>query len=69
MKIMRNRIKCKHCGDVIESYHVHDYKECSCGACFVDGGRQYLRRGCKHSPQEDYEELSEVEKCEWEDFF
>ncbi len=33
------------CGDIIVSKHVHDYVRCRCGAIFVDGGMEYLRRG------------------------
>ena len=44
MKIIRNAIRCKKCGEVIESKSVHDFKFCSCGACAVDGGHEYLRR-------------------------
>ena len=62
-KIKCNKIKCKHCGDIIESKSVHDFKMCSCGCCFVDGGHDYLRRGCKTSPDDDYEDLSNYE-CE-----
>ena len=58
-KITRNALRCRHCGDVIESRSVHDYKECSCGSCSVDGGHEYLRRGYKNSPEEDYEDLYE----------
>ena len=57
-KIIRNRIRCVHCGDIIESKSVHDYVTCSCGACAVDGGLEYLRR----TGDFDYfEELSEFE--------
>lgn len=54
--ITKNAIRCKKCGDIIESKGTHDYVSCSCGACAVDGGYEYLRRtfiekGC-------YEELS-----------
>lgn len=59
-KIIRNRIRCTHCGDIIESETVHDFKYCSCGTVFVDGGHDYLRRGYMNS-SDDYEELSEVE--------
>ena len=55
-KIIRNAIRCKKCGDVIESKTVHDFKFCSCGSCAVDGGHDYLRR-CGN--REDWEELSE----------
>lgn len=43
-KIIRNRIKCKHCGDIIESISVHDFKFCSCGKVAIDGGKHYLKR-------------------------
>ena len=55
-KIVRNRIKCKKCGEIIESTSRHDFKFCKCGAVAVDGGKDYLRRvGSK----DDYEELIE----------
>lgn len=54
-KILVNKIKCKKCGDVIESKSRHDFKSCSCGAVAVDGGHDYIRRGGK---SDDYEELS-----------
>ena len=63
MKIKRNAIKCNHCGDVIESVHVHDFKWCSCGTVFVDGGKDYCRRGFVNSLA-DFEDLSEYEKEE-----
>ena len=63
-KIIRNAIRCKKCGDIIESKTVHDFKFCSCGSCAVDGGHDYLRR-CGN--REDWEELSEAEKVEGND--
>lgn len=59
-KIIVNKIRCKHCGDIIESTHRHDFVVCSCGSCFVDGGHVYLRRGYKTTPEDDFEDLSEV---------
>ena len=59
-KIISNKIKCKKCGDVIESRHLHDYVACSCGACAVDGGHDYLRR---LGNPDNWEELSEVRQC------
>lgn len=56
-KIIINKIRCKKCGDVIESTNRHDFKFCKCGAAAVDGGKDYLRR-CGNC--EDWEELS---KC------
>ena len=59
--IKRNAIRCVHCGDVIESVTVHDFRWCSCKTVAVDGGLDYLSRSFKNSPA-DFEELSE-----WED--
>ena len=36
-------IKCKKCGDILQSKHRHDYVTCSCGACAIDGGEDYCR--------------------------
>lgn len=46
MKIIRNEIQCKQCGDVIASNYRHEFVRCKCGACAVDGGLFYLRRCC-----------------------
>lgn len=62
-KIKRNAIRCTHCGDVIESEHVHDFKWCSCHSVFVDGGREYLRRGFRDG-ESDFDDLSEYEEDE-----
>lgn len=43
-EIISNKIKCKKCGDVIESKSTNDLKRCSCGAAAVDGGKEYLKR-------------------------
>ncbi len=59
IKIIRNRIRCKHCGDIIESTSTHDFKFCSCGRVAVDGGKSYLKRS--GNPGE-WEELSEIEE-------
>ena len=58
-KIIRNAIRCKKCGDVIESETVHDFKFCSCGSCAVDGGHDYLRRSAPSL--DDFIDLSVVE--------
>ena len=60
-RIIRNAIRCKKCGDIIESKTVHDFKFCGCGSCAVDGGHDSLRR-CGN--REDWEELSEAVKVE-----
>lgn len=60
--IKRNMARCKVCGDVLESKHVHDYVSCKCGAIAIDGGTEYLRRTCQNLS--DIEELSEFEEIE-----
>ena len=55
--IISNKIKCKKCGDIIESKSTNDHKRCSCGAVAIDGGKDYLKR---IGNEEDYEELSEI---------
>lgn len=55
--ILSNKIKCKKCGDIIESKTNNDLKRCKCGAVAVDGGKDYLKRLGK---DEDYEEMSIV---------
>ncbi len=47
-KIKINKIKCNHCGDIIVSESVHDFRFCSCGTVAVDGGNEYLRRTFKN---------------------
>ena len=47
-------------GKVIQSKSVHDFKTCSCGACSVDGGLEYLRRVA--DGEESYAELSITEE-------
>lgn len=58
MKILKNKIRCRKCNDIIESRTRHDYQVCECGLVSVDGGKEYFRRGFTNSPEEDYEELS-----------
>ena len=61
-KIIKNAIQCKLCGDIIESTDRHDYVECRCGVCAVDGGHDYLRRSLKE--KDCYIELSKTEDLE-----
>lgn len=58
-RILINKIKCKKCGDEIQSKHTHDFVTCKCGACSVDGGLDYLRRVGNIG---DWEELSQLEE-------
>ena len=58
-RIIKNAIKCNHCGDIIESRYRHEFVTCSCGKCSVDGEHDYLRR-C-FDDKDDYIEMSVVE--------
>ena len=40
-KITVNKIRCRKCGDIIESKSVHDFRSCKCGSVAVDG-KMYL---------------------------
>ena len=66
--ITRNSIRCKGCGEDIESTHRHDFRPCSCGAVAVDGGKDYRRR-CWQGDGPGYEETSvftvEEVEVEW----
>ena len=55
-KITRNAVRCRKCGDVIESRTAHEWVMCSCGAAGVDGGLDYRRR---LGLEGDMDELSE----------
>ena len=65
-RIIRNRIRCNHCGDVIESAYRWDFNTCRCGKVSVDGGKDYLRR-CYTTSRDYYTDLSEVEWIELPD--
>lgn len=55
---MRKKLKCKKCGDIIESKHRHDFKWCKCHSCYIDGGNEYLRVG---GNEENYEIIDAIE--------
>jgi hypothetical protein len=60
-KLVSNKARCRKCNDIIESVYRHDFKFCSCGSIFVDGGKDYIRRG---GNLEDIEDLSVTEEHE-----
>ena len=60
-RIIKNAAVCMICDDLIESKHTHDFVVCKCGAIFVDGGHEYLRRGGDINSIID---VSEYEECE-----
>ena len=34
----RHAVHCRKCLETIESKHIHDFKNCSCGSVGIDGG-------------------------------
>lgn len=62
-KILVNQIRCKKCGDIIESKSVHDFNFCRCESVAVDGGHDYLRRV---GESDAWEELSVCEMIDEE---
>lgn len=65
-RIISNKAKCLKCNTVVESKHTHDFVNCKCGAMFVDGGKDYLRRGGEPYAIEELSEYSNstVEKLD-----
>lgn len=65
-RILVNKVKCKKCGDIIESKTQHQFVTCKCGAVSIDGGRAHLSRT---GNRDDWEELSEIKNGEQNDLF
>lgn len=40
---MSKILRCKKCGDIIQSKHTHDMVWCKCGAVAIDGGDSYCK--------------------------
>lgn len=53
-----NKAKCLVCNTIIESKHRHDFVTCPCGNLHVDGGYDYLKRGCKN-----WDTMEELSNC------
>ena len=64
--IKSNKVQCNKCGDIIESVHRHDFRYCKCKHVYVDGGRDYIRRGYD-GPVGDFKELSEFKPAKQEE--
>lgn len=45
---MRNRAKCKLCGEIIESFHRGDYVACLCDEIAIAGGNEKLESFAKN---------------------
>lgn len=54
-----SKIKCLKCNTVLESLHVHDFRECRCHSVFIDGGNEYLRMGWPGGNKAEWIEIIE----------
>ena len=61
MKLVRNVIRCKKCGVILESMFRHDFQKCECGN-FVDGGLSYQRLGGDLDAIENLSEWKEIDE-------
>ncbi len=37
-----SKVRCIHCGEILESKYIYDFKKCGCGKTFIDGGNSYI---------------------------
>lgn len=59
-KIISNKARCRLCHSIAESTARHHLCFCSCGSIYVDGGKEYLRRGGHLEHIEELSEFTEV---------
>jgi hypothetical protein len=45
-----SKVMCTSCNEIIMSSHQRDFKYCSCGDTFIDGGDVSFRCGWKTNP-------------------
>ena len=57
-------IKCKKCGDLIQSKHRHDMVWCKCHSVAIDGGDDYCRWAGNKENIEFYVKEEDVKKKE-----
>jgi hypothetical protein len=62
---MINKIQCRKCNDIIESTHRHDFKFCKCKSVFVDGGRDYIRRGGDPNDMIDLSDIPDQSQADY----
>ena len=65
--MIKNKIQCNHCKDILESTYCHDFKWCSCRSCAIDGGTDYARR-CGDGNWTNLTEYREATRKEKEQF-
>lgn len=64
-QLIYNSVKCLNCGEVLVSYHRHNYKTCGCeNQTSVDGGLDYLRYGGKDMTKVEVNSLYDDESFE-----
>lgn len=63
---MGERIRCRKCGDILQSKYRHDFQMCKCGSCYIDGGDDYCRVG---GEKEDIEWIDRNDKKQFKYLF
>lgn len=58
MKIIENKVRCKHCKAQLLSNTPHGYSQCNCGKVAIAGGKKKLIR---YALEEDFVEESIIE--------
>jgi hypothetical protein len=53
------KIRCKKCGDIIQSKHKHDFQTCKCMSIFIQGENEYSRIGFPFGNPDDWYERVE----------
>lgn len=62
-RIIKNSVQCLECNMILVSKNRHDFQSCNCpNQAFVDGGKEYLRRGAK-----DFTKVKDLSEIIYED--
>lgn len=68
-KILKNKIQCNYCKEILISHYQHDFKMCKCGKTGIDGGNEFLKRcGTGYTETSIIDDGSfelQREYCEW----
>lgn len=61
-------IKCLDCGDTVYSRARHDFRSCSCGNVFIDGGFDYTWIGVKGPYEHKEIEIATTKEILYDDW-
>lgn len=57
-ELIVNKVRCKKCGDIIESKYRYNMVWCKCKSIAVDGGHEYQRLTWAEGKMEDFIDTS-----------